>query len=382
MWHSWHLWHPETLRVPRMPRMPNAKCFFSMNHRYILEPYKGMKSRFHCPQCNEKNVFTRYIDVKTGQYINDNVGRCNRESNCGYHYKPMQYFLDNPTAESIRDKQNYQSITNMVFKKKTISFIDDSIFKASLKGYDDNCFVKYLVRLFGHDTADEIIRTYSIGTSKHWNGATVFWQIDCSGKIRTGKIMLYDPLTGKRVKEPFNHITWVHSALKLNNYELQQCLFGEHLLKGCSKPVAIVESEKTAIIASVYFPKFIWLATGSLSNLTMEKCSILKNRDVVLFPDLKGYGKWLEKSKDLSVITKFVVSDFLERKANIEEQRQGLDLADYLVQFDHKQFISENIIKPLGNAPTTNSNKSLNTFGELFDFVRKNCPRLYAQMLE
>jgi len=56
--------------------------------------------------------------------------------------------------------------------------------------------------------------------------------------------MLYSPTTGKRVKEPFNHITWVHKALKQPDFNLKQCLFGEHLLQDKTKPVAIVESEK------------------------------------------------------------------------------------------------------------------------------------------
>ena len=44
--------------------------------------------------------------------------------------------------------------------------------------------------------------------------------------------MLYDPTTGKRVKEPFNHISWVHKVIKQPEFELKQCLFGEHLLLG------------------------------------------------------------------------------------------------------------------------------------------------------
>lgn len=309
-----------------------------MYHRYILEPYKGVASRYNCPRCDNKNVFTRYIDIETGQYISVQVGRCNRESKCGYHYKPKQYFEDHHLPENIYRTIKSHQVTSMGFKKKAISFIDPAVYKASLKGYDDNCLVSYLVRLFGYNKTDELTHKYSIGTSKYWNGATVFWQIDKFGKIRTGKIMLYNPNNGKRVKEPFNHITWVHRALKIDNFELQQCLFGEHLLNEHSKPVAIVESEKTAIIASVYFPEFIWLATGSISNLTIEKCRILKGRYVVLFPDIKGYQKWHHKASELSAITKIVTSDFLEQKATFEEQNQGLDLADYLVRFNYQDF--------------------------------------------
>ena len=64
--------------------------------------------------------------------------------------------------------------------------------------------------------------------------------------------MLYSPKTGKRSKEPYHAPNWVHKVLNLPEFSLQQCFFGEHLLKGNTKPVAICESEKTAIIASVY----------------------------------------------------------------------------------------------------------------------------------
>ena len=57
--------------------------------------------------------------------------------------------------------------------------------------------------------------------------------------------MLYDPETGKRVKQPFNHITWGHSLLKRSNYNLSQCFFGEHLLDTDKhKPIALVESKR------------------------------------------------------------------------------------------------------------------------------------------
>ena len=65
-------------------------------HRYIWEPYSGPGSRHTCPECGRKGAFVRYIDTETGEQLADNVGRCNREDSCGYHYKPRDYFRDHP----------------------------------------------------------------------------------------------------------------------------------------------------------------------------------------------------------------------------------------------------------------------------------------------
>ena len=314
-------------------------------HKYILEPYKGINSRYDCPECKKRKIFTRYIEADTNKQISSNVGRCNREIYCGYHYTPKQYFEDNknlfennnerkePKASHIKQQQEKQ-------QKKQITFIPEKAFKQSLNFYSENNFVKFLTNLFGVEITNKLIQTYFIGTSKHWNGATVFWQIDITGNIRTGKIMLYDSIAGKRIKKPFNHINWVHRVIGAENYNLQQCIFGEHLLNNNTKPVAIVESEKTAIIASVYLPKFIWLAVGSLSNLTSGKCNVLKGRNVSLFPDLNCYNKWKEKARELQ-FAKINISDLLERKANEAERKQGFDLADYLIKHNHKQFITK-----------------------------------------
>ena len=66
-------------------------------YRYQLERYRGRGTRYVCPQCHRKQSFTRYIDThNNNEYINDNVGKCNRLDKCGYHYTPKQYFTDNP----------------------------------------------------------------------------------------------------------------------------------------------------------------------------------------------------------------------------------------------------------------------------------------------
>ena len=309
-------------------------------HKYILEPYKGMNTRYRCPSCQQRDkTFSLYIDTETGEHIHPTVGRCNRESNCGHHYTPKQYFQDNNISFDTPQPKAYKP-RPVTPQPKPVSFIPVEVFKASLNptAFEMNHFVKFLIDLFGVEVASELVSRYFIATSKHWNGATVFWQIDTQGKVRTGKIMLYSPTTGKRVKNLEPPVYWVHKALKQPEFELRQCLFGEHLLIDKTKPVAIVESEKTAVIASVYLPQFIWVAVGSLTNLNAEKCSILKGRTVTLFPDLNGFEKWSSKAKELSHLAIFTVSDLLERKATEAEKKQGFDLADYLTKFNYKEF--------------------------------------------
>jgi len=307
-------------------------------HKYILEPYKGMNTRYRCPSCQQRDkTFSLYIDTETGEHIHPTVGRCNRESNCGHHYTPKQYFQDNNISFDTPQPKAYKP-RPVTPQPKPVSFIPVEVFKASLKAHETNHFVQFLINLFGVEVASQLVSRYFIATSKHWNGATVFWQIDTQGKVRTGKIMLYSPTTGKRVKNLELPVYWVHKALKQPEFELRQCLFGEHLLIDKTKPVAIVESEKTAVIASVYLPQFIWVAVGSLTNLNAEKCSIIKGRTVTLFPDLNGFEKWSSKAKELSHLATFTVSDLLERKATEAEKKQGFDLADYLIKYDYKAF--------------------------------------------
>ncbi len=235
---------------------------------------------------------------------------------------------------------------------RPISFIPDKLLHESLKAYEQNNFVVFLADRFGVEIIKALIKKYFIGTSKLWPGATVFWQIDVCGKIRTGKIIPYNKDSGKRIKSSLTKVNWAHKALKLVDFNLQQCFFGEHLLKeNLNKPVAIVESEKTAILASIYIPQFIWLATGGLNGckwIDGNVNTVLRNRRIVLFPDLSKpeskincFDVWGQKAKQLadqlpdSII---IVSDLLEKKATITERHEGLDMGDFLLRFDHRKF--------------------------------------------
>jgi hypothetical protein len=314
-----------------------------MNHRYTLQPYQGLKSRYPCPKCQHRaRTFKRYIDTQTNTHLADHVGRCDRVDNCGYHYTPKEFFKANP---------NFTNTTFMVQNtkpKRTYSVMPSHLIEQGQKGNHSNNFIYFLREMFGQDKADELCEMYNVGTASHWPGATVFWQVDTNDRVRTGKIMLYYLHNCKRVKDPYNHIAWAHSLLhprvesiddkKLTTKEftLKQCLFGEHLLKlDPFKTVAIVESEKTAIIATFYMPQYLWLAAGGLEGLNPDKCKVLKDRTVILFPDVKGYGKWQEKAYLLNHYipsAHFSVSDELERTADPGDRARGVDIADLWIE--------------------------------------------------
>ncbi len=304
-----------------------------MDYQFILEPYNGSKTRHTCPSCNNKKVFTRYIDSNTNEYIDEAVGKCNREIKCGYHYSPKNYYNDNsiikPSSNIVKPK--------IIKQQKPASYINYKYLNESMLTSKPNFLLTYLKNeLFGEEDTNYLIDLYKIGTSSCWNGSTLFWQIDENSNIRTGKIMLYDTYSGKRIKKPFNHINWIHKTLKLPDFQLNQCLFGSHLVKNdLNKTIAIVESEKTALIASIYIPEFIWMATGGIHNLNYENTRILMFRNVVMFPDLGCFDLWKKKSVKLSPLINIKISTLLKDNASTKEMEMGYDLADYLINMNH-----------------------------------------------
>jgi len=309
-------------------------------HRYTLQAYAGLKSRYTCPQCRHRQkTFKLYIDTRTNTPLASHVGRCDRADSCGYHYTPREFFKATPGFV------NLHAVAKAISPKRSYNLMPHSLMQASMCNYSHNNFVYFLSRMFGRQKALSLAKKYNIGTAKHWPGANIFWQVDVQGNVRTGKIMLYNTQNCKRVKEPYNHIAWAHRLAgssrlatvqtanpQAKNFDLKQCLYGEHLLAlDPWKPVAIAESEKTAIIASEYKPQYIWLAAGSLDGLTADKCRILKNRTVTLYPDVNGYAKWQKKARLLNTYipsATFTLSHQLETTATPNERAQGVDIAD------------------------------------------------------
>jgi hypothetical protein len=309
--------------------------------KYQLDP---SPKKYKCPQCGKKR-FVRYIDAVTREYLPERFGRCDREINCGYHLNPYseQYGID--------DRKNWQPLPPP--PPRPPDYIPDEIMRKSFTAYRNNNFVQWLIHLVGIDAADRIVNRFKIGTSEHWQGSAIFWQIHPSGQIRSGKILLYNPTTGKRIKDEAGaKIQWVHRAIGLKDYNLQQCYFGLHQLSYESeknKPIAICESEKTAIVGSIYLPEFTWIATGGKNLLSCERFKPLARRRVVLFPDGDSYQEWSEKATAIAKCypgTRITVSDLIETHCTEDERKQGVDLCDLLIRLNTSPNVElENLIR-------------------------------------
>lgn len=350
-----------------------------------LEPYHGRDSRHACPACKQQKTFTFYIDGETGRPINPTVGKCNREIKCGYHYTPREYFRDNPkpkryltgnlfeqsdtgssmyniTGSSMSNNEirkerenrgntlvggqpNQFNQTNKINQTGNLNYVEilqnkiDCIsprYVISSKSYNSN-FVEFLHNYFPREKIREAVDNYALGAASYKR--VIFWQIDNNDNVRTGKIMQYNPHTGKRVKNEKGGINWVHNLIKkrsavFEHYNLCQCYFGEHLLNLYpDKPVAIVEAEKTAVIGSMIYSDFIWLAAGNLHGLNSPKSKVLRDRYVLLYPDAGCYEKWKAKLKKISsdVHCTMEISDVVEKHATEQQLEYGYDIADYII---------------------------------------------------
>lgn len=293
-------------------------------YRYTFER-RG--SRHRCPNCGSRRDYTRFVDGHTDELLPEEYGKCNRVDRCGYFLSP--YHQDESGSSYAQRNTSGSHQPGPPADEKPMSLIPRDTLSQSLQGYDQNNFVRFLLSVIGKENIsliEQAIQRYYLGSSLRYPGAVVFWQIDQYNRVRTGKIMQYNADTGKRLKE--NGIAWVHTVY--DKYNLEQCLFGAHLLASNLKaPIAIVESEKTAVIASIVYPGYVWLATGGKSNLNAEKLAPLKGRQVVLFPDLGSYNDWLRRANEID--NSILVSDQLEKVADEADKVNGLDLADYLI---------------------------------------------------
>ncbi len=329
------------------------------HYRYHLQKYQGMQSRYSCPNCGVKKAYARYWDSHLEKLLPYEYGFCNRSNKCAYHLNPYTDGYAKKaycTIKQGRGEGNVQRASNRQNRVNSINLPFD-ILQQSLRHYEQNRFVQYLIQLFGKTRALQLTRKFYIGSSNYWLGASIFWLVDENEEVRGGQVVLFNK-KGKTLKKQIRnqgikrYTNWVHVALErayknrnkaipewLKNYTVNSpkypIPFGLHQLKEAqpNQKIALVESAKTAIIASVYFPQLIWMAIGSMSYLNAARLYPLRNRKVLLFPDKGVYSYWHQKAEALQYITPIIVTDVLEYL----EGEEGSDLADYLVRYPFSQ---------------------------------------------
>lgn len=338
-------------------------------------PYKfdSSSKKFICPNCGKRR-FVKYIDTKTGEYLPNQYGKCDRAS-CeplieNDPYKDGFLFsnksiVSNFNSKSVKTNCKKQKIE--CIPKRELEALTNSYKLSSFYG-NLRCRIAYPFTAERIDPVFEMYRLGALQDQSYMPRALTIPFININQKITAIQVKTFDNVN-HTIKTNF-----YHSILKYR-YEKQgkslpiwldkyiatekkiNCLFGEHLLKDFkTNPVALVESPKTAIYGTLYFglPKkptdLIWLSVFNLYSLKIDKCKVLQGRDVILFPDLskdnKAFKLWTNKAKQFEKElpnTVFKVYDYLEHIASKEEKNKGLDLADFLIQKNWRDFLNDEI---------------------------------------
>lgn len=155
----------------------------------------------------------------------------------------------------------------------------------------------YLKSIFGSIDTETLLRQYRVGAGRRvvdgsYVNMTQFWYINSDGRILHDKLMLYKT-DGHRDKA----VIPGRMFKKTKGYN-GKCLFGEHLLSMYpDEQVYVVESEKTALLASLFYGKGLWLACGGKNNL--RACGVKPGWKVL--PDVDAFSAWRREFGDACV---------------------------------------------------------------------------------
>ncbi len=312
--------------------------------KYRLEKYKSRANRYTCPQCGGKTCFTRYID-ENGEYVHDDVGKCDHEQSCGYHYTPFQFYRDNPWEREgyIGERKETRRMTPFDTprkqQQKEVIYVPKSYTGAAMNGYAETNFFKWLASIIEDlERLYEVCLLYQIGasTKDYRDPAVIFWQIDRFGNVHDGKLMWYGE-NGHRS----GAVNWVvtkmakQGILFPSGYTSDKVFFGEHLTAVFrEEPVCIVESEKSAVVCACLFTKYLWVASGGCGGLNGNKLRCLSGRKVIVIPDAGEVEKW-RKQIESDHTFYYAIAEWIDRYP------KNTDLVDIIIDG----------VKPIEGAP-------------------------------
>lgn len=291
-----------------------------------------------CPKCGHIGNFRYYYDYQRQSIIDESCGKCDRVDNCEHHYTPREYFKDHPgyfdnefnNNDNNNDKINEINDISLSLNSDDLVYLEkDELLAAHIEL--KNPFLIFLSKLGISDIDILRLCRTQMNVITLSREEIIFCYEDLEGRWTRGKIMKYDE-TGHRIKSA-GSINSVHNLLEITrDLRPELHLYGLHLLnrKGNeNKSIAIVESEKSAVLGNYFFPEMIWMATSGLSNLKYERLKPLSGRQIILFPDSGCSDLWRDKidKENIRRVMDISVNDTFENPEFIK----GYDIADYIV---------------------------------------------------
>jgi len=262
--------------------------------------------------------------------------------------RPHGIDINNPR---YRKAGKPQTIKNQKQQAKTMKNIELNTMIATLPNgrslLGSNPLIDLLLRLYPQTTVLKAVINYFIGFQAYKTGkrgdALIFWQINEKKQILNAK-RIYYKADGHRDKKMPPMVEYPGNP---------QCLFGLHNLNGADpdKPIAIVESEKSALIMSMVKPEYLWMACGSLNNFNEKFLQPLRHRTIVGFPDVdikrdraSGFSvssaMWEKTASRLREQGwNITIDKSLENNASTSQRMGKNDIADLALEHAMKQHV-------------------------------------------
>jgi hypothetical protein len=316
-----------------------------MQYKYGLDP---SSKKYTCPQCNHKSMVV-YLDNEMKAPVDEyRFGRCDRENSCGYHSHPnedpelaakkAETFIPVPATEVVQkfpDESVYGHITNKTktcisplhaFCNKKLLIPNEHLLRWGVYSDKDGDLTVYIFRNFNNEVVN--LKWFKYKEDGHRDK-----NFD-SYSLKNPKTPPHPPKSVERKN---------FSGGKEVVEKYQMCLYGEHLLPRQidDMPVCVVESEKTAVIASFFYKQFHWVSCGSNNGVTdgtdgrPDKIKHLKGRKVYWVGDADSASRM--RTDDKGIIRPSSVRHLIEHIDDFHvvdlfpDRTDGYDIGDAIV---------------------------------------------------
>lgn len=312
--------------------------------------------RSDCPHCGKRGKYSAYMNVLTGELAPIEYGMC---SSCREYVMPPDNIVTEEASQEVDTVIGY-------FEADTLSanWIE-SYYKPT--SHVQNNFIEALERIFGEERVKRVVDLFKLG--RFHDSGIVFPYLLTDNHVCTAKIMFYDRDLHRIKEGNKQHPKWLHNlfyrtdrgfVLDFRDYEtddngndivkkfkLKLCLFGHNqIINDKCKGICLVESEKTAVIMSIVFPEYIWVASGGRSLIQDYKFIFFGKRKCYVFPDMSSddnvYDYWYKKlsmyNRKFGYDFQFVdyYTEFLHDDKNMIQfcKDKQFDIADFMINFN------------------------------------------------